>query len=87
MGSDAFRAWLAPQGIQAVIPARPAPGSPTLRPRGVSGARHAAARDFGWLKGWRRVAAPRYDEYIHRCLGLLYVTGIWNWMNLNIHTA
>ena len=66
---DAFRAWRAQKGIEAVIPARrrrtnPQPHDPRYQ------ARNAVARGLSWLKWCRRVAI-RYDQYAHRCLGFL----------------
>ena len=71
---DAFRVWLAQQGIEAVIPARkghePQPHDPKRYQT-----RNAVERGLGWLKWWRRVAT-RYDQYAHRFLGFLYLSEI-----------
>ena len=83
---DAFRPWLAPRGIQAVIPARTGRLDLQSCDPEAYPARHAVARRCGWLKGWRRVAA-RYDQHAPRCLGFLCLAGTWIWLKLNIHNT
>lgn len=67
-------------GFQAALPARPSPGSPTYDPEAYQ-ARYAVARVFAWFKGRRRMAT-RYAPYAHRCLGFLYLAGLWIWLKL-----
>ena len=51
---DAFRAWLAQRGTEAVIPVRR--GRTNLQPHDPEQcpARNAVERGLGWLKRWRR---------------------------------
>ena len=79
---DAFRAWRAQRGIQAVIPAR----AGCLDPHPCAPEAYSAPRGLGGLKGWRRVAT-RYDQHAPCYLGCLYLAGTWLWLKLNIHTA
>ena len=55
---DAFRAWRAQRGTEAVLPARKGHTNPQPHDPEPYKARHAVERGLGWLKGWRRVA-PR----------------------------
>ena len=73
---DAFRVWLAWRDIEVVIPARV---RRTHRPHDPARYRvyNTVERDIGWLKHWRRVAT-RYDTYVHRFLGSLYLAGAMN---------
>ena len=76
---DAFRAWRARQGLEAVIPARqgrtnPRPHDPARYP-----ARNAVERGIGGLTHGRRVAT-RYDQSAHHGLGFLYWAGAWIWL-------
>ena len=84
--SDAFRAWLAPRGIEAVIPARGRRLNPQPHDPEQYKARNAVERGLGGLKHWRRVAT-RYDKYAHRFLGFLYLAGAWIWMKEKLHTT
>ena len=83
---DPFRAWLAPRGIEAVIPAWRRRLNPQPHASEPYKARNAVERGLGGLKGWRRVAT-RYDQYAHRCLGFLYLAEAWIWMESKLHTA
>ncbi len=67
---DAFRAWLAQQSIEAVIPARKGRTNPQPHAPERYQTRNAVERGLGWLKWWRRVATC-YDQYAHRFLGFL----------------
>ena len=76
---DGFRAWWAPRGIEAVLPARrgrthPQPHDPEKYP-----ARKAVERGLGGLKQGRRVAT-RYDKHAPRCLGFPYWAATWIWL-------
>ena len=83
---DAFRAWLAQRGIEAVIPARGRRLNPQPHDPEPYQARNAVERGIGWLKHGRRVAT-RYDKYAHHFLGFLYLAGAWIWMKEKIHTT
>ena len=83
---DAFRAWRAQRGIEAVIPARGRRLNPQPHDPERYQARNAVERGIGWLKHWRRVAT-RYDKYAHHFLGFLYLAGAWIWMKEKIHTT
>ena len=82
----AVQAWLEQQGIEAVIPARNGRTNPQLHDPERYPARNAVERGLGWLKWWRRVAT-RYDQYAHRFLGFLYLTGAWIWLKSYLNTA
>ena len=69
---DALRAWLAQQGLKAVIPARSRRLEPQPYAPEAYKARRAAAQSLGWLQRGRRVAT-RYDPYAQRYLGFLYL--------------
>ena len=82
---DAFRAWLAPKGIKAAIPARHRRTNPQLHDPARYKARHAAARGLDWLKGWQCVTT-RYDKYAHRFLGFLCLATAWIWLTSQLNT-
>ena len=76
---DGFRAWLAPRGIEAVIPARRGRLNPQPHDPERYQARNAVERGIGGLKPWRRVAT-RYDKHAQRFLGFLYLAAAWLWL-------
>ena len=83
---DAFRAWLAQRGIEAVIPSRAGRTNPQSHDPERYQARNAVERGIGWLKRGCRVA-PRYDQYARRFLGFLYVAGTWIWLKSYLNTT
>ena len=83
---DGFRAWLAPRGTEAVIPAQKGRTNPQPHDPELYKARNAIKRGIGCLKQGRRVAT-RYDKYAHRFLGFLYLAGAWIWLKSYLNTA
>ena len=83
---DDFRAWRAPRGTEAVLPARKGRTNPQPHDPERYQARHAIERGLGWLKQGRRVAT-RYDPYAHRGLGFRYWAGAWIWLQSYLNTA
>ena len=83
---DGFRAWRAPRGAEAVLPARKGrtPSQPHNPERYQ--ARNAIEGGLGWLKQGRRVAT-RYAPYAHRGLGFRYWAGAWIWLQSYLNTA
>ena len=75
---DGFRAWLAQQGIEAVIPARRGRLNPQSHDPEKYKARNAVERGIGGLKQWCR--ATRYDKHAQRFLGFLYLAAAWIWL-------
>ena len=80
-----FRAGRAQRGTEAVLPARKGRTNPQPYDLERYPARNAVARGLGWLPRGRRVA-PRYDPYAHRCLGFLYLTAAWIWLQSYLNT-
>ena len=83
---NAFRAWWAQRGIEAVIPARGRRLNPQPHAPERYQAHNAVERGIGGLKHGCRVAT-RYDKYANRFLGFLCSAGAWIWMKEKIHTT
>ncbi len=83
---DGFRAWRAPRGTEAVLPARKGRTNPQPRDPERYPARNAIERGLDGLKQGCRVATC-YAPYAHRYLGFLYWAGAWIWLKSYLNTA